>query len=68
MTQLRTLIIIAFLANLLTIILFNYAANQPGGSGVAMLFALVWMPALWLTTIVATIIISIIKRKYLFQK
>lgn len=68
MTQLRTLIIIAFLANLLTFVLYNYAASQPGGSGVAMLFALAWMPALWLTTIVATIIFSVIKRKFLFQK
>jgi len=68
MTQLRPLIIIAILANLLTIGLYNYAANQPGGSGIAMLFALVWMPALWLTAIVASIIISIIKRKHLFQK
>ena len=33
-----------------------------------MIFALVWMPALWLTTIIATIIISVIKRKYLFQR
>jgi hypothetical protein len=68
MTQLRTLIIIAFFANVLTLVLYNYAANQPGGSGVAMLFALVWMPALWLITIITTIIISIIKRKSLFQK
>ena len=68
MTQLRTLIIIAFIANLLTLLLYNYAANQPGGSGVAMIFILVWMPALWLTSIITTIIISVIKRKYLFKK
>ncbi|HVA98668.1 MAG TPA: hypothetical protein VNG53_07205 [Bacteroidia bacterium] len=68
MTQLRPLIITAILANLLTICLYNYAAGQPGGSGVALLFALVWMPVLWLITIIATIIVSIIKRKYLFQK
>lgn len=33
-----------------------------------MIFTLAWMPALWLTTIVTTIIVSVIKRKYLFQK
>jgi len=68
MTNLRTLIIIAIVANLLTLILYNYAANQPGGSGIAMLFALVWMPVLWLITIITAIIISIIKRKSLFRK
>lgn len=68
MAQLRTLIIIAILANLLTLLLYNYAANQPGGSGVAMLFVFVWMPALWLITIITAIIILIIRRKYLFQK
>jgi hypothetical protein len=52
----------------LTLVLYNYAANQPGGSGVAMLFALVWMPVLWLITIITTTIISIIKRKSLFRK
>jgi hypothetical protein len=68
MTNLRTLIIIAIVANLFTLILYNYAANQPGGSGIAMLFALVWMPVLWLITIITAIIISIIKRKSLFRK
>ena len=63
-----TLIIIAILANLLTLILYNYAANQPGGSGVAMIFTLVWMPALWLTTIVMTIIISVIKKSLAIPK
>lgn len=68
MKQLRTLIILAFFANLLTFVLYNYTIDQPGGSGVALLFILVWMPALWLTAIIATIVITIIKRKYLFQK
>jgi len=68
MKQLGTLIVIAILANLLTFTLYNYTSNQPGGSGVAMIFTLVWMPALWLTTIIATIIFSVIKRKYLFQR
>jgi hypothetical protein len=68
MIQLRPLLIIAVIANLLTIALYSYAASQRGGSGMAMLFGLVWMPVLWLLSIVATIIIAIIKRKNLFQK
>ncbi|HVY73493.1 MAG TPA: hypothetical protein VG890_01605 [Puia sp.] len=68
MKSLRTLILVAIAANLLTLILYNYAASQPGGSGMAMLFTFVWMPAIWLSTIIAAIIILITGRRYLFQK
>ena len=68
MTELRPLIIIAIFANLLTLALYNYAASQPGGSGVGLAFIILWMPAVWLTSIIATTIISIRKRKSLFEK
>src|SRR5690349_2217842 len=68
MTQLRPLIIIAIFANLLTLALYNYAASQPDGSGVGLAFIILWMPAVWLTSIIATTIISIRKRKSLFEK
>ncbi|MFI5406333.1 MAG: hypothetical protein ACHQ1D_07445 [Nitrososphaerales archaeon] len=68
MKQLRPLIILAILANLVTIVLYNYMASLPGGSGIDLMFALVWMPAVWIITIITTIIILVIQRKYLFQK
>ena len=67
-TQLRPLIIIAILANLLTLALYIYVAGQPGGSGLALLFIVLWMPAVWLISIFVTIVIAIIKRKSLFKK
>ena len=68
MTQLRPLIIIAVLANLLTLISYNYTASQTGGSGASMIFVFPWMAAIWLAAIIATIVIIINKRKLLFQK
>ena len=67
MIQVRPLIIVAILANLLTLILYNYAASQPGGSGLELVFIVLWMPAVWLTTILVTLIIARTKRKLLFK-
>jgi hypothetical protein len=67
MRQLRPLIFIAVTANSLTLILYSYAASQPGGTGIFMYFILFWMPAVWLTSIIATVVIAIIKRKKLFH-
>ncbi|RYE50249.1 MAG: hypothetical protein EOP48_20100 [Sphingobacteriales bacterium] len=66
MTQLRTLIIIAIIANFLTIALYNYASSQPGGTGASLAFAVVWMPAVWITTIVLTIVLTLKGRQKLF--
>jgi hypothetical protein len=66
MTQLRPLILIAIIANLLTIGLYNYAASQPGGTGASLAFIVLWMPAVWITTIVLTIILTLKRRKKLF--
>jgi hypothetical protein len=66
MTQLRPLIIIAIIANLLTIALYNYAASQPGGTGASLAFIVLWMPAVWITTIVLTIVLTLKRRQKLF--
>ena len=68
MKPLGLLITVAAVANLTTVILYEYAASQPGGSGLAMVFSLLWMPALWLISIITTTIICIVKRKVLFKK
>ncbi len=67
MKSLSPLIFIAAIANLLSIFLYNYAASEPGGSGLAMEFAVLWMPAVWLCSIVATIAVSVINRKTIFK-
>ena len=66
MTPLRLLLVTAVIANLLTIALYNYAANQPGGTGASLVFIVLWMPAVWITTIVLTIVLTIKQRKKLF--
>ncbi|UAY56223.1 hypothetical protein [Arachidicoccus terrestris] len=54
------------MSNLLTIGLYNYAANQPGGSGASFAFILLWMPAVWGITIILTIFLILKRRKRLF--
>jgi hypothetical protein len=68
MTHLRPIIIIAVFANLLTFMLYNYAASEPGGTGLGLAFIVLWMPVVWLTSIIATSIITIRKRNSLFEK
>lgn len=67
MTHLRPFIILAIIANVLTIALYNYAANQPGGTGELLSFIVLWIPAIWITTIVLTIVQLIKLRKKLFS-
>lgn len=66
MTQLRPLIIVAVIANILTVALYYYAASQPGGTGASLAFIVLWMPAVWITTIVLTIVLALKRRKNLF--
>jgi hypothetical protein len=66
MTKLRPLIIIAVIANFFTIALYNYAASQPGGTGASLAFIVLWMPAVWITTIVLTVIMIKKRRQELF--
>jgi hypothetical protein len=62
------LILLAAIANILTISLYNYVAGQPGGSGLTLAFSVIWMPLLWISVTIATIILCIIYRKILFAK
>lgn len=66
MTPLRPLIILAIVANVLTILFYKSSAAEPGGTGASLAFVLVWMPLIWITTFVIALIITIKKRKQLF--
>lgn len=68
MIPLRPLIISALLANLLTLALYCYVTGLPAGSGMDLLYIIIAMPAIWLTTIIVAIIIINAKGKSLFQK
>lgn len=68
MTQLRSLIILSIVANVLTIGLYNYAASQPGGSGASLAFIVLWMPAVWIVTIVLAIVLTLKRRRELFVR
>jgi hypothetical protein len=68
MKRLRILIIIAVIANLLTICLYADAARQAGGTGALLGFVLLWMPSIWIITFVSAILLTIIWRKQLFNK
>ena len=67
MSKLKYIIFIAVLANLLSFILFRYAASQPGGSGIAMVFTIIWLPIIWLATIVVAGIVLVAGRKTVFK-
>jgi len=62
------LIILASVSSLLTIILYIYAFSQPGGTGAALAFIVLWMPAVWITTIILALVFTIVLRKKLFIK
>ena len=67
MNKILPLIIIALFANLLTIVLYDYAHSQPGGTGTGLAFAVIWMPALWLTTLITAAVIAVKRSKIIFQ-
>lgn len=66
MIQLRLLIIIAVIANVLTVIGYKYAASQPGGTSTSLAFVVVWMPVIWISTIILAIIVAVKGRKKIF--
>lgn len=68
MKQLKPLIIIAVLANTLTIVLYYYVESQPPGAETGLVFMILWMPILWVTTFVATLITATRNRNNLFKK
>jgi hypothetical protein len=62
------LFIVALLANGATVVAYLYAERQPGGTGAAMAFAILWFPAIWLIALAAMITVMVIKRKVLFKR
>lgn len=67
MPKLRKLIFIAIIANGVSFILFRYVSGIKGALGVPFVAGLLWLSALWLVTIVITIIVLSINRKALFE-
>ncbi|WP_276482825.1 hypothetical protein [Paraflavitalea pollutisoli] len=62
------MLIIAILTHLLILAFFGYAASQPGGSGLGLAFAVIWLPAVFIATAVASIVLAIVRRRELFRK
>ena len=67
MRSLIPLIVIAFVANSLTIALCNYTLHQHGGSDV-WTFDFFWMPAIWLISMATSGIILSKRERVLFRK
>jgi hypothetical protein len=67
MKKLSPLIVIAIIANAITFSFYFYAAGEPGGSGLALVFALT-TPVLWLITVITVLIIAIRRRKTIFKR
>jgi len=63
MKSILPVVIVALLANLITVILYLYAGGQPGGSGLTLVFTVLWMPALWLISIAISLVYALINRK-----
>ena len=68
LTPLPILAATAVIANLLSVILFLYASREPGGSGLTMAFTVLWMPAIWLISIILGLIVALVYRKILFRR
>jgi hypothetical protein len=68
MKRLFILIIIAIIANSLTVYLYADAADQPGGTGALMEFVFILIPFIWGITFLIAVILAIIWRKKLFNK
>lgn len=68
MNKLTPIVIIAVLANLLTVWLYTNAASQPGGSGATMFFIYMEIPLIWLIAVVTTIVFAVRQRSVLFSE
>jgi len=68
MKGITKLLIAAVVANLLTIVLFIYASSEPGGSGLTMAFSVIWMPIVWITCLIVTVVLAVRNHKSLFKK
>jgi amino acid permease len=66
MTTYRPILLIAACANLLTIAFYFYANGQPGGTHATLPYLVLWIPAVWITALILTLIVIIQKREKLF--
>jgi hypothetical protein len=66
MKQIQPIIVIASIANVLTLVMYGYV-TQPSGSGQAFIFLIFWMPAIWLAAMIAIFILAVRRIKLLFQ-
>ena len=60
----KTLIIIAFSANLLSIISYLNAADQPGGTGALMGFLIWTFPTIWIITFALTVTLCLANKSW----
>ena len=68
MNKLLRIALLAFIANLLTIALFNYVKTLPGESGTTWFLMLLCLPLTWLTSIIIVIIWVYRGRKTLLKR
>jgi hypothetical protein len=67
--KLLPLVILAVLVNSATIIYFTFTDPLPSAPTIAELIPkIIWLPVMWLTSIVTAIVVTIKKRKTLFQR
>jgi len=62
------LLLIGVVANVLTLLLYQYAASQPSGTGDTLAFIVIWMPMVWIPAVAIMIILCVIGRKTLFKR
>jgi hypothetical protein len=67
MNKLQTLFVIVAIANLLTILLYSFAASQTGGAGAGTYFIYIQMPVLWIIAIISALVVAIRQRRNLFS-
>jgi hypothetical protein len=67
MKKLTPIFIVALITNLITFCFYFYAASQPGGSGLSLVFVLTIL-VLWIITIIVLIVLVIIGRKIIFRR
>src|ERR1700722_196504 len=67
MKKLAPIIIAAAIANIIILSFYFYAAGEPGGSGLSLVFALAF-PVVWVITLIIVIILVIRGRKVIFKR
>ena len=67
MKRLTPIILVAIIANLITVCFYFYAASQPGGSGLTLAFVLA-LPVIWGVTLITAVTLTVVGRKMIFKK